>query len=676
MHRKKPFSSKQKKEQIQLKRAVKRGDVSPPPKLDRHGRKSKKASLGPGTSSAEPSSTVAPARLQSSFIKLPAKFLEETRVLAAKLPLIRPISPEAAILSDAGEHAAPRSRLAPQAADADGQIEMNLTCPSRPKWRYDMSKREVEANEEGLFRKWLAQTDAAVNAWCSPVSEAEPADNIAEKGKNVESTPELEMPHAPTSFERNLEVWRQLWRVTEISQVILVLLDSRCPILHYPPSLAAYLSSRTHVNRTRTILVLTKVDISGPTRAEAWTRYLNARYPGMRIVQVESYTEKEGAGATGRRTAYEPRLPTGFRRTLVDALRETHEELLEPPAHVKSQPEKLQRWKPRAPREIDWDAVLRAEGGQVGSVVGGAAEPRVRQHAEDTSEIGGEEEFEEEEEEGEPQFLTIGVIGQPNVGKSSLLNALFGTHKVKASRTPGKTKHFQTLFWTHDVRLVDCPGLVMPNYVPMEMQVLSGILPISRVSAIPLCIYHAAQLLPLERIYGLTNLELATPPPEDKRTWREGMRPRDAEAQRTAVWTAMDVLTAYALKKSWMTARTGRPDVSRAGNAILRALAEGKIRWAFWPPGTDPQTIQNSQGDGGLGIWIPHRDDGALESGDEHTAESDIDEARDDEQAEAASEIEEEDEGLGKTSLSGAAGRFSALVQDDDEDSTSSAESD
>ena len=35
-----------------------------------------------------------------------------------------------------------------------------------------------------------------------------------------------------------------------------------------------------------------------------------------------------------------------------------------------------------------------------------------------------------------------------------------------------KTKHFQTLFWTSDVRLVDCPGLVMPNFVPMELQVL------------------------------------------------------------------------------------------------------------------------------------------------------------------------------------------------------------
>jgi hypothetical protein len=32
-------------------------------------------------------------------------------------------------------------------------------------------------------------------------------------------------------------------------------------------------------------------------------------------------------------------------------------------------------------------------------------------------------------------------------------------------------------------------------------------------------------------------------------------------------WTAMDVLTAYADKKGWVTAKAGRPDVGRAGNA-------------------------------------------------------------------------------------------------------------
>ena len=108
-------------------------------------------------------------------------------------------------------------------------------------------------------------------------------------------------------------------------------------------------------------------------------------------------------------------------------------------------------------------------------------------------------------------------------------------------------------------------------------QVLSGILPISRVSAVPLCIYHAAQLLPLERILGLAHpaAEAAGASVDDKRTWRA---PRTAEqrqhdeARKTLVWTAMDVLTAFALKKGWVTAKAGRPDVNRAGNYGAWAL--------------------------------------------------------------------------------------------------------
>lgn len=99
-------------------------------------------------------------------------------------------------------------------------------------------------------------------------------------------------------------------------------------------------------------------------------------------------------------------------------------------------------------------------------------------------------------------------------------------------------------------------------------QVLCGILPISRVSAIPSCIHYAAGLLPIEQIYKLVHPTLSAPPIEDKRTWRDGMkRDTTAEKEKPVIWTAMDILIAYADLKGWVTAKAGRPDVHRAGNA-------------------------------------------------------------------------------------------------------------
>ena len=77
--------------------------------------------------------------------------------------------------------------------------------------------------------------------------------------------------------------------------------------------------------------------------------------------------------------------------------------------------------------------------------------------------------------------------------------------------------------------------------------------------------------MPLEEIFGLKNHHpslTTSEPVEDKRTWRTPRPPSSATKDPSHLtWTAMDIMTAFAHKNGWVTAKAGRPDINRAGNA-------------------------------------------------------------------------------------------------------------
>jgi large subunit GTPase 1 len=131
-----------------------------------------------------------------------------------------------------------------------------------------------------------------------------------------------------------------------------------------------------------------------------------------------------------------------------------------------------------------------------------------------------------------PEKLMVGLVGYPNVGKSSTINALLGSKKVSVSATPGKTKHFQTLPFSNKVTLCDCPGLVFPQFVHTEADmVCDGVLPIDQMREYSAPIELICRRIPREVLEGTYAIRIDV---------------RDVEDGGTGLVHWEDALSAYA----------------------------------------------------------------------------------------------------------------------------------
>lgn len=63
--------------------------------------------------------------------------------------------------------------------------------------------------------------------------------------------------------------------------------------------------------------------------------------------------------------------------------------------------------------------------------------------------------------EGVSQAISVGVVGLPNTGKSSLINSLKRNVVCTAGATPGLTRHLQEIKLDKHIKLIDSPGIIM-----------------------------------------------------------------------------------------------------------------------------------------------------------------------------------------------------------------------
>lgn len=161
--------------------------------------------------------------------------------------------------------------------------------------------------------------------------------------------------------------------------------------------------------------------------------------------------------------------------------------------------------------------------------------------------------------------ISVGLIGYPNVGKSSIINTLKKKKVCTVAPIPGETKVWQYITLMKRIYLIDCPGIVPLSAKDSETDtVLKGVI---RVENLATPAEHIPGLLSrvrpeyLERTYGLEH--------------REGGWVGEEGAS---------VMLSAIAKKYGKLLKGGEPDQESVAKMILNDWIRGKIPYFATPP--------------------------------------------------------------------------------------------
>lgn len=426
-----------------------------------------------------------------------------------------------------------------KANEAHKKFRNSLKIPRRPPWTATMSTTELDRNEKDSFLEW----------------------------RRLLATLQEDEGILLTPYEKNLEFWRQLWRVVERSDVVVQIVDARNPLLFYCEDLEKYVKeiSKDKIN----VVLVNKADFLSQSQRQYWADYFAAK--NLRAVFFSAIADSESPiieeGSSFQEVSSEGKNLN---------VREVKESINELEQSVEENAEVLDNLLRKIDEYIGKTNLI----DDIGSIDNNSAQLLTKEELIElfrTIHTG---------QKVTENLTTIGLVGYPNVGKSSTINALLSAKKVSVSATPGKTKHFQTLYLDKDILLCDCPGLVMPSFVFTKAEmILNGILSIDQMRDHVPPINLVTSLIPKRVIEDKYGIMLPKP--------LEGEDPDRAP-------TAEELLNAYAYNRGFMTAN-GQPDNARAARYILKDYMNGKLLYCHAPLDFDqavfhtwPETLRES----------------------------------------------------------------------------------
>ncbi|TPX32394.1 hypothetical protein SeMB42_g07617 [Synchytrium endobioticum] len=154
--------------------------------------------------------------------------------------------------------------------------------------------------------------------------------------------------------------------------------------------------------------------------------------------------------------------------------------------------------------------------------------------------------------------ISVGFVGYPNTGKSSIINTLRQKPVCTVAPIPGETKVWQYITLMKRIYLIDCPGVVYPSPEDTETDiVLKGVVRVENLQCAEDHIPPVLERVKKEYIvktYGIKD-------------WKD----------------PMDFLGQYC-KKSGRLLKGGEPDLSTGAKMILTDWLRGKIPYYTLPP--------------------------------------------------------------------------------------------
>eukprot|EP01101_Sappina_pedata_P006833 TRINITY_DN3498_c0_g1_i1.p1 TRINITY_DN3498_c0_g1~~TRINITY_DN3498_c0_g1_i1.p1 ORF type:complete len:585 (-),score=352.53 TRINITY_DN3498_c0_g1_i1:118-1872(-) len=155
--------------------------------------------------------------------------------------------------------------------------------------------------------------------------------------------------------------------------------------------------------------------------------------------------------------------------------------------------------------------------------------------------------------------ITVGIIGFPNVGKSSIINSLKRTKSVGVGNTPGFTKVSQEIILDKKVKLLDSPGVV---FAANGGEITTGMV--------------------LRNVIKLEQVIDPVPPVDEilKKCQKEKLI---IKYKIPTFDTVQQFLTEIAKKRGKLL-KGGMPDLDTAARMILQDWNFGKIKYYTLPP--------------------------------------------------------------------------------------------